>query len=95
MYISGIDFRIECNRKVRREVALDLCIAKYFVTVFDNELYSVVFRVHIGHFTVQAVVSHYSGCEDDGQVLRCHLQCISLVSTVMMEWDNIPNFRFL
>jgi hypothetical protein len=54
-------------------VASGLCIAKDFVTVFNNELYSVVFGVHVGHFTFQAVVSHNSRCEDDGQVLRCHL----------------------
>jgi len=64
-------------------VASNLCIAKYFVTVFNNELYSVVLGVHVGHFTFQTVVSHNSRREDDGQVLRCHLHHrISVLSFV-------------
>jgi hypothetical protein len=46
--------------------------------IFDDELNSVVFGMHVGHFAFEAVVSHDRWCKDYSEILGCHLPDISL-----------------
>jgi hypothetical protein len=55
-----------------------LSVAKYFVAVFDDELYGTVFSVHIGHFALKAVISHDGWCKDDCKILGGHLRSLSI-----------------
>jgi hypothetical protein len=65
------------------------------VAVLDDELNGVVFRVHVGHFALQAVVPHYRGSEDDCEVLGCHLWIVSIASGLRGKLrQNIPSSRF-
>jgi hypothetical protein len=46
---------------------------EYLIAVLDNKLHSVVFGMHVGHFSLKAMISHDRRCEDHGKILRCHL----------------------
>lgn len=48
-------------------------LAEDLFDVFNDELHGVIFRVHVGHFAFQAVVSHDSRCEDHCEILGSHL----------------------
>jgi hypothetical protein len=54
-----------------------LSIRKDIVAVLDDELYSIVFRMHVSHFPFQTVVSHDGRRKDDGKVFRSHLIIVS------------------
>ena len=48
-------------------------LAEDLFDVFDDELHGVIFRVHVGHFAFEAVVSHDGWCEDDCEIFGSHL----------------------
>jgi hypothetical protein len=52
--------------------------AEYVMTVLDDKLDGVIFGVHVGHLAVEVGVSHNRGSKDNGQVLGCHLRCVSI-----------------
>lgn len=54
-----------------------LGILKDGVAVFNDELHCNVLGVHVGHFALDAFVSHDRGSEHDGQVLGGHLGVVS------------------
>lgn len=50
-----------------------LSIGEDVMAVFYDELYRIVLRVHVGHFSFQAVVPHNGRREDDSKIFGCHL----------------------
>lgn len=81
------EFRLEVMRS---------SISENLMRILNDELHSVVLRMHIRHLTFQTMVPHNRWSEDDSDVLRCHLKTVSTSSSNESRSNgiNIPSSRY-
>ena len=55
------------------------------LVVLDDELYRRVLRVHVEHLSLEAVIAHDGGGEDDREVSRAHLRHVNRPSRLRLQ----------